>query len=295
VVLFITDGVSNYFLNTTAGNLSGGKSLATVSGGPPTTYKSGSDCDKLGELVVENAVCQTTEGAMIKTPQGVVTYDGKYNGMDRPITQMINVSSNDLRNTTINASVFVIALSSIPSTGLDGGVSSSHDYFFSAPTLTSTTVNGVTKTNVDVITDTISTKVQNLTCTPGPSGSVAGTISPSQFLPGIPGMTYPQVGTVTITKGATSLTQPIYADMTTGMLTYSFTDLTQGTYSLSATLYYHHPLDPIGTMRTYSKIWTKGSSQDNVNVDVYPSTQGTSFSQRIEAPLSLKLNGSVCP
>ncbi|MEI7768875.1 MAG: Tad domain-containing protein [Chloroflexales bacterium] len=274
VVLFITDGVSNQFLDTTKSNLSGGQSDSSRY--PTVPY-----CANLGTLVVESAQCQTTD------------VGGKWNGWDRPITQMINTSSQYLRNTTVNASVFVIALSSIPSTGLNSGVSSSSNYFFSAESLI-TYANG--KTNVDVIIDTIKDKAQNGDCVPGPSGSSTGSVLTDQFVNGTGGFTYPQVGEVVIYNSTNTMTAPIIADQASGgALTYHFLAVPQGTYRMSAHLYYHHPLDPPSVMREYSKIWTAGQSLDSFTVDVSPSTQSTSFLQRIEQPLILKLNGNVCP
>jgi hypothetical protein len=266
VVLYISDGVSNYFLdkNATAGNLSGGSSGSW-------TYENGSYCNGLGNLVVESASCQTTDVGK------------KYNGLDRPITQMINTSAENLRNTTINASVFVIALSSIPSTGLKDGVASSSNYFFSAESLT-TDSNG--KTNVDVIIETINAAVEQGDCIPGPSGSSTGTINSSEFVDGTGGYNYPTVGEVAIYNSTNSLTAPIVAG-TNGALTYYFPKVPQGTYRLEARLYYHHPLDPPNVMRKYGLIWSAGQAIKDFTVDVSPSSQSTGFSQRKEQPLTL--------
>jgi hypothetical protein len=270
VVLYISDGVSNQFMDTSASNLLGGQSTSG-------TYTKGSYCNKLVN-VTENASCQTTD------------VGGKYNGWDRPITQMINASSTNLRNSTINASVFVIALSSIPSTGLKDGVASSSSYFFSAESLT-TKADGTT--NVDGIIDTINSKVELGDCIPGPSGSTASAVQTDQFVNGTGGLTYPTVGKVVIYNSTTTLTAPIIAGKG-GALTYYFPSVPQGTYRMEAYIYYHHPLDPPNVMRQYSKIWSAGQAVSDFTVDVLPSTQGTSFSQRIDQPLSLKLNGDVC-
>jgi hypothetical protein len=277
VVLYISDGVSNQFMDSSNNNLLYGQSDAN-------TYPSGSYCRGLGNLVVESASCQTTDvGGLYKPNQNTT--------LERPITQMINVSANNLRNTTINASVFVIALSSIPSTGLKDGVASSSSYFFSAENLT-TDASG--KTNVDGIIDTINAKVELGDCVPGPSGSVSTTINTSDFVNGTGGYTYPTVGQVVIYNSTNTLTAPITAG-TGGSLSYYFPKVPQGTYRMEAQLYYHHPLDPPNVMRQYSKIWSAGQALSDFTVDVSPSSQATSFSQRKEQPLTLKLNGDVCP
>jgi hypothetical protein len=276
VVLFITDGVSNQFLDQNASDLLGGQSS-------DTTYPVGSYCRGLASLVVESAQCQTSDvgGKYVKN---------KTTTWDRPVTQMTTTSANNLRNATVNASVFVIALSSIPATGLKDGVASSTSYFFSAESLTTDTKTG--KTNVDGIIDTINNKVTLGDCVPGPSGAVTGSVQTDQFVNGTGGLSYPQVGTVAIT-GATTLTAPIIAGKG-GVLSYNFPSVPQGSYRLEAHLYYHHPLDPVGVMREYSKIWSAGQALSDFTVDVSPSTQGTSFSQKIDQPLTLKLNGDVC-
>ncbi|NTW98219.1 MAG: VWA domain-containing protein, partial [Oscillochloris sp.] len=274
VVLFITDGVSNQFLNTSASNLLGGQSGST-------TYAKNSYCRNLGTLVVESASCQTTDVGLM------------YNGWDRPITQMIKTSQQYLRNATVNAEVFVIALSNIPSTGLRDGVPSSTNYFFAAEGLE--IIDPATgKTNVDAIIDTISDKVTIGDCIAGPSGTSTGEISSAEFVDGTNGFQYPQVGEVIISSSTDTFIAPINAD-TDGTLSYYFASVPQGSYRMQAYLFYHHPLDPPNVMRMYSRIWSAGQAVADFTVDVSPSTQGTSFVQRIEQPLTLKLTGDVCP
>ncbi|MBX0327615.1 VWA domain-containing protein [Oscillochloris sp. ZM17-4] len=274
VVLFITDGVSNQFLKTNDSNLLGGQSSYT-------TYPTNGTCYNLGSNVIENAACQLTDP--VKSP--------KVNGMDRPITQMITTSQDKLRNDTVQAEVFVIALSSIPSTGLRDGVPSSTNYYFAAEGL-ETYADGTT--NVDTIIDTINERVELGDCIAGPSGTSTGTIPSNEFVNGTNGLSYPTVGEVTISDSVNTFTAPITAG-TDGLLTYEFKGVPQGTYRMEAYLFYHHPLDPPNVMRMYSRIWSAGQAVSDFTVDVSPSTQGTSFVQRIEQPLTLKLSGDVCP
>jgi hypothetical protein len=275
VVLFITDGVSNQFLNTSASNLRGGQSSSN-------TYPKGSYCRSLGNLVVESPTCQLTDP--VKSP--------KYKGWDRPITQMIDTSRNDLRNEDTKAEVFVIALSAIPSTGLRDGVASSSNYYFSAEALE---VYQDGSTNVDAIIDTISAKVETGGCIAGPTGTSTGQMTVSEFSGSNPsGFAWPQVGQVTITKQSDVRTAPILVD-NSGNLSYEFKSVPEGIYTLEAFLYYHHPNDEPGVLRLYSRIWSEGEVRDEYSVTVSSSTQGQGFGQRVDQPISLKLNGDVCP
>ncbi len=278
VVLFITDGVSNQFLDTTANDLSGGQSS-------DTTYPSGTFCHDLGSKVVESAACQTTDvgGKYTKSTNKV---------WDRPITQMIYTSQTFLRNTTVNASVFVIALSSIPSTGLDTGVASSTSYFFPAERLVTDPATG--KTNVDGIIDTINSKVQLGDCIPGPNGATSGVILSNQFVSGSSsgGFSYPNVGQVQISNGTTTLSTYITADAG-GTLSYHFLDVPPGTYTMVAQLYYSHPLDPPDPVTHLPVV--RQYLLSSFAITLSPSTQSISFLQRVDQPLTLRLNGNVCP
>lgn len=278
VVLFITDGVSNQFLNTNASDLSGGSSSSN-------TYPSGSICRNLGNLVIEDAGCQTTDKGGTYRVNANTTWD-------RPITQMVSTSTSYLRNQTVNAQVFVIALSNIPSTGLKDGVASSSSYFFSAESLIK---NADGTTNVDKVIDEIATKVVQGNCLPGADGANRGTIPSDQFINSAPGVSfsYPQVGEVIITSATDTFTAPVTAS-TNGELTYRFTNVPRGTYSMRAYLYYHHPLDPPNVMRQYSKIYSGDQAQSNFTVDVVPSSQSTSFNEAVRQDVNLRLNGDVC-
>ncbi len=113
-VIFITDGISNQFLDLTKSNLWGGQSNAS-------TYPTGNYCASLGNLVTESAACQITE------------IGGMYNGWDRPITQMVNVSQTYFQSQMYGPTdVYVVALSSIPNTGLAPGVATNPQRFYSA-------------------------------------------------------------------------------------------------------------------------------------------------------------------
>jgi hypothetical protein len=276
VVIFITDGVSNQFLDTSADNLLGGQSNAN-------TYAKNSYCRNLGNLVVESASCQTT------------VVGSTYNDWDRPITQMIKTSQTYLRNTTTNAEVFVIALSNIDATGLRDGIPSTTSYYYPATELKILdTASG--KTNVDEIIETISAKVTTGKCTVGTSDSTSVAISSGEFPVGnYNGMVYPQVGLVTITNQSTGaqFTAPIKA-ATGGTISYKFTDVPQGNYQMTAYVYYHHSLDAPGVVRRYGLFWLGGTVSSTNSVTIGASAQNSGFQQVIDMPIILKLEGSVC-
>ncbi|MEI8306739.1 MAG: vWA domain-containing protein [Chloroflexales bacterium] len=270
VVVFVTDGVSNNFLDTNASNLSGGQSN-------DVTYPTGSLCRGLGSKVIESASCQTTDGAG----------GSMWKGWNRPITQMIDTSGNYLRN-ALNTQVFVIALSDIPSTGLDGGVSSDSTYFYSAKSLRT---NPDGSTNVDDIIDIISTKVNNGNCVPGPNGTPTNMMTSGQFV-ATGSFVYPTVGQVDIYNSTTpTISAPIKA-ASDGTLSYYFSSVPAGTYTMEAWLYYYDSHDR--TTRKYGMFWAQGAPSSITTVDVNATTQTTSFSQRVDKQLTLKLSGQVC-
>lgn len=264
-VIFLTDGVSNQFLDTNAASLGGGQSIAS-------TYPVGSYCHSLGDQVVKDAACQTTD------------VGGMYNGWDRPISQMVDVSARLLRSPPLSASVFAIGLSDIPSTGLMGGVSSSNNSFFVAVAL-ETKLDGTT--NVDMIIDEIHARIEDSVCVVGPNGAISNLILSDEFIDGTGGLTYPNVGQVRLSSATSIFYAPIRADAK-GRLSYTFTDLPPDTYRIEAYLFYHHLLDPPGVMRMYSRIWLAEQSHDSLTIDLDAATL------RLEQPLTLKLTGDVC-
>lgn len=269
VVVFITDGVSNNFLSRTASNLHGGNSDAG-------TYPSGSPC-RVGK-VAENASCQTTAGG------------GKYNGMDRPITQAVNVSNQDIKNNSaVGAEVFAIALSAIPDTGLRDGIASFTDYFFQASKL-ETYAGG--KTNVDVIMETIGGKVKDPVCVPGANNEWLGSITPAEFKP-TNGLKFPDIGRVILTDLATNTVYqaPIRVG-TGGKATYRFEGLPRGTYKMEAGVFYVHPVD--GVVREYKMIYNNEQTGQSITVTIDPAQTG-GFVPEIRQDLKLKLPSTpVC-
>lgn len=245
VVIFITDGVSNHFLDTGNSGLSGGQSNQG-------TYPKNSTCWDLAESVVEDAKCQTTEGG------------GKYKGKDRPVTEMVNIATNNIKaNAAVGSEIYVISLSNIPATGLEDGVASSPSKFFPASRLE--VRNG--ETNVDRIIRLIKGDASNTTCTLV-TGAPQSTIGTNEFtaLPEY-GLAHPIVGEVRLVDAnGVEKKAPIRAGEN-NKLTYEFADLIPGPYELTAYLFYKHPTGET-VPRMYSWIYEKDENVGSISLTV---------------------------
>lgn len=289
VTIFITDGVSNQFLNKSATDLWGGSSTKA-------TYPSTNTACFVNN-VIEIASCQITGdgrtiGGGLTTGSGGVARD-----MDRPITQAGMVSRQDLQPKGVE--VYTIALSNIPDTGLKDSIASFPSYYFSAATLTYT--NG--RTNVDKIIETINTQVQNGPCTQRSDildgkPEYRADIPSNQFPTGTyRGLSYPTVGEVRIQNAddGTSYTIPIRADAATGRLTYRRDDVPKGNYRLTAYLYYKHPLDlPSAAPRVYSTILGADQTDPSIGLSIGTGGSTVGLGQEVKVDLKLKLTGDAC-
>jgi len=246
VVLYVTDGVSNEFLDTSAANLSGGTSDSN-------TFPQNSYCKRLGAAAREDAGCQTNEIGGI--------YQNRY---DRPVTSMVKIANDNIKgNAAVGSEIYVVALSNIAATGLENGVAST-DRFFPARSLE---LNSNGETNVDRIIRLARGYSTDTSCIPT-QGEWQNTLSAGEFA-NIGGLVYPIVGQVTLTNSATGFTktEPIVAG-TSGALSYRFTQLPRGTYELSAVIFYKHPQDPNPQPRRYSWIYENENRVSNVTVSV---------------------------
>lgn len=286
VVVFITDGVSNQFLNRNAGNLNGGQSGSG-------TYPSGHYCRTVPN-VIEVATCQVTGNE--QAGGGVTTgVGGVAAGMDRPITQAGVVSRTDLQAKGVL--VYVVSLSNIPDTGLKDTIASFPAYYFPASKLQ--VVDG--KTNVDTIMEKINTDVESGACSRR-SDVLDGKpewradIPASHFQP-INGLVYPTVGEVLLKNvdNDTTYTIPITAG-TDGRLSYRKSDVPAGTYRLKPYVFYRHPLDPPTALpRMYGSPLEADTSGEYVIVTVGPDTATSgAFNPQVQKDLKLKLTGDVC-
>ncbi|MEF3275897.1 MAG: VWA domain-containing protein [Chloroflexus sp.] len=271
-VIFVTDGVSNVFLQTSNSNLNGGQSNQN-------TYPNGHWCRNLGSKVVDTAECQTTE------------VGGKYNGLDRPITQAI-VQANAIKsNQSVPTDIYVLVISQVPTVGLRDGVASTPRHFYIAETL-ERGPDGLN--NVDRIMLAINSQIESGPCMSGSDGEWRSTI-PSNHFQSVSGLRYPNVGEAILQDMNTNSVYrtPIVAG-TDGRVRYTFESLPRGTYRMQAYLFYRHPLDPPTAMpRMYSQIFDGGSSQSDMVITLDPATQ-VGFTATIEQNLRLRLDGNVC-
>ncbi len=277
-VIFVTDGVSNQLLNRNANNLRYGTS-------DETTYPSGHVCHT--PLVIEMANCQTTEFGGRTIESGSIPA-----GLDRPITQAVQVSRNDLQANRIE--VYAVALSNIPDTGLRDGIASFPSYFFSARELQRDSSG---RTNVDSIMLAINTQIETGLCEPRSDAAWTNVVPASNFQ-AVGSLQYPNVGEVILTDQSTGTTYraPIRADASRGgALSYRFDRLPAGSYRLQPYLFYRHPLDPpnVGPRR-YSLIYQNEETVSDIVINVAPNTTVGSFTQTMRQDLQLRLFGDVC-
>ncbi|RMD79351.1 MAG: VWA domain-containing protein, partial [Chloroflexi bacterium] len=269
-IIFVTDGVTNVFFDASNPNLKGGSSKSF-------TYPQGHVCRKAE--VLEDALCQTTE------------VGGKYKGMDRPITQMVNMANTIKSNQSIQTDIYVLALSSIPATGLRDGVASTPRHFYTAETL-EPGPDGLN--NVDRIMLAINAEIKRGSCMRGSDGEWRATI-PGDHFRSVNGLSYPNVGEVILQDPTTNSVYraPIVAG-TDGRLRYTFEEIPRGTYRMQAYLFYRHPLDPpTAGPRMYGQIVSNSSIQSDVVVVLDP-TERVGFISTIEENLRLRLSGDVC-
>ncbi|PDW02380.1 pilus assembly protein TadG-related protein [Candidatus Viridilinea mediisalina] len=295
VVIFVTDGVSNQFLDKNNSTLRHGQSTsATFSANSRVFDENGQQiagfdwerCRALGSLVIEDGICQTTLGG------------GLHDGRDRPITEAIQVSNEYLKANGIE--VFALALSTLPETGLSSGIPSSPQHYRAAANLER---NPDGSTNVDGIMRTFQSIVEDGRCQRGLDPAPITSFDASRFRP-ISLMTggslsFPNVGQVTVHNSVTdqSFTTFIRIDQD-GQLRYRFAErIPPGLYTLDATLFYVNPNEPQGTggpARAYGTIWTGASEVPQITVEVANRTSAGSLVPSTRANLDLRLSGDVC-
>jgi len=283
-IIFVTDGVSNQFLDITNNN-----TLQLSHNNESKQFPKNSYCADLPDNNARHnsAICQTTEGAGAKWKKNGTLYD-------RPITQMGNVSEEYLKD---NAEVYVIALSDFATTGLKERVASFPEYFISAPSLEWYDTNGDGEddtTNIDQIVEYIQANVGQGDCIANAENRWVGEMSSDESDARI--FTWPKVGEVSLYQNNQLIeTTGIELDQATGELRYTFNNnLPAGNYELRAQLVYIHPVDEIP--RTYSDIASFGEEVNpSIGVTLEPNAEvGGSM---IQFDLQLKLPGDafVCP
>ena len=291
VVVFITDGVSNVFFHKNDSD------LAVRSSDKPT-YATGNYC-KTNDNVTNDADCQTTTVGGLYTTTISINGNNTSVGLDRPITQAIKTSQDLLQAN--GYTVFVVALSDVASTGLADGIPSIPEYYLSAKTVTT---NPDGSTSLDDKFKLISSIVKDLACQNGRDTATTGTVLASQYVPVVlqNSMTldYPKVGMVTLRNSSTGYSATAYITAATdGKITYRFSQVPPGVYSLTAVLYYKHPLEPTGINdRAYTSFWdpTSASRINALTVTVNQSTSSVSgFTLATQVDIDMRLNPTNIP
>lgn len=283
VVLFITDGVSNQFFSADRSNL-------RVDQSSWSTFPDGHVCKETyrtpaakRDLVIEDADCQTTR------------VGGEWNNLDRPVTQAILVSQNNLQKNGYN--VFVIALSNLPATGLSSGIPSYPHYYKAVPVLIE---NGDGTTNVDTVVRDIHDIVEDPRCTrakdPNPTGFIPADRYTPVTLPGGRTLNHPEVGIVEVKNSTTGQVYRTYITADTdGKVSYRFAKVPPGIYSITATVYYKHPNEPAGiNNRAYNDFWDGANQQPSLSVEVTNRAQAGSFLPSTEFDIDMRLRGDPC-
>ncbi len=289
VVLFITDGVSNQFFHESRSDL-------RVTQSSSNTYSPGTHpCAQLGGLVIEDAECQTTKDGGVYTTTLNINGSNRQVGLDRPVTQAIKVSQDILQKN--GYSVFVIALSDLPATGLASGVPSFPNYYRAVPNLV---INGDGTTNVDTIVKDINEIVKDGICERGKDPDTTNRVTSGNFrpvlLPNNSTLNYPNVGIVTVRNSTTGqvYTTNIVAD-TDGKVSYKFAKVPPGIYSMTATLYYRHPNEPADiNNRAYNDFWDDSKQTPSITVEVTNRVRTGSFLPSTQRNIDMRLRGNPC-
>jgi hypothetical protein len=276
VVLFLTDGISNHLFHPQALGYGAGNNNRTE------YFPAGHLCTSSQVYIPETIDCHIN--AMVIDPDHPER-EGKLllNGIlyDRPINAMVNVSNEHLKSN--GHEVHVIALSSIPSNGLQDGVASSPNFYHEAHDLE--VDPGTGRNNVDMIFERIYTKVVSIACQPVVSNWV-DTLDATDMPDGFPDG---QVGVATLSSAldGSSYQAPIVVAAQTGQVQFTFSGIPPGEYLLEG---YVHYRGADGVIRHYDSFF-----------DATTSTTAPAIPMPIEAdnpvvlnPVSLVLDGDVC-
>lgn len=272
VVIFVTDGVSNYFLDPQRPGFDGGINAPGYKF-PPNNVCYSLELARLSETVE----CQINESA-----GGPFVYNGKT--YDRPITAMVK-TAQDLLHAN-GHEVHVVALSSLPDAGLRYGVASLPSYYAEAQTLEVDPNTGMN--NVDLLFQNIYERVDEVPCIPH-TNPVTGTIEPEHLPDGFPdgqiGRAYLYDDTMVVYE------TPITVDAT-GWMYYYFHQVEPGDYTLRA--YVHYRGDD-GVVRQYDSFYDYPTdtltSELPITIDA---AIDPTMPPMLTRDLELRLTGGVC-
>jgi len=272
VVIFLTDGVANYFKNTS--NPASGH----------TWFGWLNDSQ-------DNASCKSLSGHT-EIPSCQIGMTNSNPAYEPPITAMASEAREIKNLNNGNTVIYVVALAGVPATGLSTDVASqaTFPYYSEAPD----------PSQVQQIFDAINDSVENPTCIPAGGanwvGSIDGahTITSSRANYSLPADTS-IFGYVYLKdqNGATLQSSPITDQ--NGQLSYSFTNVAPGNnYKLEAFVGYKGDDTPTPISRVYSSILLPDLSHSPSRALRVDASQTLNSVVPID-PLFLDLNGNVCP
>jgi hypothetical protein len=273
VVIFLTDGVANYFKNQR--NPQSGTKLF----------------DWLNDSS-DNPTCRNLAGRN-EIPSCQIGMTNTSPSFERPITAMASVAREIKNLNDGNTVIYVIALAGVPATGLSTDVAqqSTFPYYSEA----------IQASQVQQIFDAINQNIEDPTCIPAGGANWVGTVNSNRTITsastranfGLPADT--SVYGYAYLKdqyGSTLQTSPITHQ--SGQLSYSFANVAPGTYKLEAFVGYLGEDAPTPIARVYSSILLPDLSH-STSRSFAVDASATLNSVVPLAPLFLDLNGNVCP
>jgi Flp pilus assembly protein TadG len=271
VVIFLTDGVANYFLKTN--NSADGFGWSNDSH--------------------DNPSCSSNPRAS-EDPDCQVGRTNTKNKIERPITAMATEAGEIKKLNDGNTQIYVIALAGVSATGLatDVASQSSFPYYSEA----------VQASQVQQIFDAINQSVENPACIPAGGTNWLGSIDNTHTVTnqaertgkfGLPADTS-VYGYVYLKNQYGQTLQTVPVTHQNGQLSYSFADVAPGTYKLEAFVAYKGDDAPNPVSRVYSSILFPNLTHNTSR------TFNVSPSQTLNSivpldPLYLDLSGLVCP
>jgi len=273
VVLFMTDGVANYFRDT-------------------RNPQTGSKVFGWFNDSSDNSACAGLAAAS-ETPSCQIGMTATNPSFERPITAMAT-EAHEIKNLNSgNVLIYVIALAGVPATGLSTEVASSSTFPYYS--------EAVQASQVQDIFNAINQSVENPTCTPAGGASFVGSVANSNTITNSSTRSTFGLPTDTGVYGYVYLKNQYGAILDTapirqqnGQLSYSFANVAQGTYNLSAFVGYLGEDTPNQIARVYSSILGPQLSHATSQSQSV-SSSGTLNSIVPADPLYLDLNGNVCP
>ena len=273
VVIFLTDGVANYFKDDRNPKI-GQKQFDWLN----DSHDNPSCKDLAGNLEIPS--CQI--GMTLTTPS-----------FERPITAMASVAREIKNLNDGNTVIYVIALAGVPATGLSTDVAQQATFPYYS--------EAIQASQVQQIFDAINQNVTNATCLPGGGANWVGTIDGGHTITnaatrsgfGLPADTS-VYGYVYLKDQYGYTLQTSAVIQQNGQLSYSFANVAPGTYKLEAFAGYKGDDAPTPIARVYSSILLPDLSHSTSRAFAVDATQTLNSVVPLPA-LYLDLNGNVCP